>query len=122
MRAMPARTSYVAAAVAGALLWGATAALSGRREAWDAAQYWTLVYPASVLVAAALGFLVPHRGAWRLGFAVMLGQALALVVTSGSFGLLPPGIILFAVLAILPAGAAAIASAVGRRLRGGVAA
>ncbi len=118
MKTMSMRIAYSAAVLAGALLWGATAAIYDRREAWDVEEYWTLTYPLSIGVAAAVAFLVPHRGAWQFGPMVMFGQLLALVVASRSFGLLPLGLIVFALLAIPPAGAAAVASFLGRRIRG----
>lgn len=100
---------YAAAIAAGALLWLLTAAASGRREAWDSGLYWTAAYPLSIAVAGVLGYTHPER-AWRWGLAVMLTQAVVLVLTAGGFGLLPLGLILFALLA-LPAIAVARAAA-----------
>jgi len=40
---------------AGAVLWVATTAISGRREAWDASLYWTVAYLLAIMVAGLLG-------------------------------------------------------------------
>ena len=94
------------ALAAGASLWLGTAAVSGRREAWDSPLYWSAAYPLCIALAALLAYLAPERpGRWS--FSVMLVQPIAMVLASrGDFGLLPLGLILFAALA-LPAFAVA---------------
>jgi hypothetical protein len=90
----------------GASLWLVTAAVSGRREAWDSPLYWSVAYPLCLFVAAFFAYLAPEKPA-RWAFAVMLVQPIAMTLGSGGdFGLLPLGLILFAILA-LPAFAAA---------------
>ena len=99
---MPTLTSRSAAAIAvgsGALLWVATVALTGRREAWDAATYWTVTYPIGLFVSAVLGYVAPDRP-WRWGLALMLAQAATMAVLARDFGLLPLGMILFCILAV----------------------
>jgi len=98
---LSARSAGVIAAAAGVLLWTGTTMLTGRREAWDAALYWALAYPAGIVVSAILGFLATERP-WRWGAAVMLAQAVALAVLARDFSLLPLGLILFGVLAVPP--------------------
>src|SRR5437773_5173009 len=44
-------------------------ALSGRREAWDSAQYWTIGLPIAFLISVALGFL-SQRSNWLWTFAI----------------------------------------------------
>jgi hypothetical protein len=106
-------TAYALVAAGGALLWVLTSLISGRPEAWDAPFYWTVSYPLAILLAGVVGYLAPHR-AWRWGLVVMLVQALVMVVTSsGSFGLLPLGLLLLGVLS-LPATALAVLVAMGR--------
>ena len=75
--------------------------LTGRREAWDAAAYWTMAYPAGIVVSAVLGYLATDR-AWRWGLVLMLAQAVTLAVLARDFGLLPLGLVLFGVLALPP--------------------
>jgi hypothetical protein len=84
----------------GALLWLGTAALGGRHEAWDSPLYWSAAYPLCIALAATLAYFAPERPA-RWAFAVMLVQPIAMVLASrGDFGLLPLGLILFAMLAL----------------------
>jgi hypothetical protein len=94
-----ATSTYAAAIVGGATLWLATAAISGKMEAWDSSLYWAATYPLSIGLAAFLGYRVPEKP-WRWGLTVMLAQAVVLILGSSDFGLLPLGLILFSVLAL----------------------
>jgi hypothetical protein len=101
------------AALAGAGIWIALAAVSGRAEAWDSPLYFPVGLPLAIAVAALLGAVAPGR-AWRWGAWVMGGQAAALLLTVGPGSLLPLGLVLFAVLA-LPCMLGALAGAWLRR-------
>ncbi len=114
MSVLPAKYAYAAAIAGGALLWIATAAASGRTEAWDTPAYWSVAYPLSIALAGALAYAAPDRP-WRWALAVMWSQALVLALTAGSFGLLPLGLALFAVLALPPIGVANLAARMRRR-------
>ena len=91
--------AWATAIAGGASLWLAAAVVSGKREAWDASVYWTIAYPLSIALAGVLGFRVPEK-AWRWGLAVMWAQALVLMVSGSDFGQLPPGLIMFSILAL----------------------
>lgn len=91
--------AYTIALVGGCLLWLTTSALSGKLEAWDASGYWSLTYPAMLVLAGYLGYRFPEK-TWRWPLAIMLAQALMLVGTSSDFGLLPLGLIMFSILAV----------------------
>ena len=93
------KTAYGTAAAAGALLWVAASVLSGRREAWDSSLYWAAAYPIGIAFSAVVGFMAADR-AWRWGLTLMLAQAVTLAAMTFSFGLLPLGLVLFAVLAV----------------------
>jgi hypothetical protein len=84
------------AAAAGAFGWLLVAAVDGRREAWDSAWYFTLFLPAMALLVGALAFAAPERPA-RVAFALAGGQAVVAVLQNPDGGLLPLGLILFAV-------------------------
>lgn len=99
MKPGPDRRAYALAIGGGVLLWVATMAVGGRREAWDSRLYWIAAYPLAIALAAWLGYRFPRR-AWRWGLAIMLGQAVMLAVTSLEFGMLPLGFIVFAILAL----------------------
>ena len=104
-----------AALVGGALLWLGTTAASGRREAWDSPLYWSAAYPLCIVLAALLAYVAPERpGRWA--FAVMLVQPIAMVLQSGGdFGLLPLGLILFAILTLPVFGVAKVAASLRAR-------
>jgi hypothetical protein len=89
-----------AALAGGALLWLGTTAATGQREAWDSALYWSAAYPLCIALAALLAYVVPERpGRWAC--AVMLVQPIVMALASGGdFGLLPLGLVLFAVLTL----------------------
>lgn len=115
MSALSPRTAYVAAAVSGVALWTAATVISGRTEAWDSTLYWVAAYPAGIVVSFVLGYLAPERP-WRWAVTLMWCQAATLAVLASSYGLLPLGLILFGVLALPPAGAAALAGVLRRRV------
>ena len=113
---------YYVAAGGGAALWLLTVAASGRGEAWDSPLYWKLTYPLCIAFAAWLGWRGPERP-WRWALAVMLAQPFMLLLTGGgSFGLLPLGLLLFAVLSLPLVLAANIAARVRRKRTDGTAA
>lgn len=109
MNTKAARFAYTIAIVGGAILWLATAVMSGRTEAWDASSYWTVAYPLAIALAGWLGYWFPEKP-WRWGLAVMFAQAGVLVMSSSSFGLLPLGLILFGMLALPAIGLAQMAA------------
>ena len=106
------RTAYTTAVIGGAVLWLATSIVSGRREAWDSPWYFTLAYPAAMVLAGVLAYRHPDRP-WRFALAMMWIQPVVMVFTSGSdLSLLPLGLVMFGLLALPPI---AVATMVGRR-------
>ncbi|MBY0545254.1 MAG: hypothetical protein K2Q14_06890 [Gammaproteobacteria bacterium] len=97
------KIAFTLALIGGAVLWQATATISGKTEAWDAPSYWSVTYPLSILLAGCFGYQFPEKP-WRWGFSIMFGQAGMMMLFSSSFGLLPLGLILFGLLG-LPAAA-----------------
>jgi hypothetical protein len=73
-------------------------ALSGRREAWDAAQFWTIGLPVACLASAAIGWLARRRD-WVWTLVVAPSQVLTMMVRNGELGgLWPLTLILSAIL------------------------
>lgn len=107
--------AWAIAIIGGIVLWLATMAIGGKREAWDSGLYWSVAYPLAIVLAAWLGYRFSERP-WRWALAIMLAQALTLAATAASFGLLPLGMIVFSILA-LPLIAAAVLAARLRRRR-----
>lgn len=97
--------AYAAAIAGGAILWLVTTGISGQTEAWDSSLYWTAAYPLAIGLAGALGYWAPEKP-WRWGLAVMLAQAVVLVMAGSDFSLLPLGLILFSLLALPAVGLA----------------
>lgn len=91
------RTAFLLAAVAGAVGWVAITTTSGRREAWDSEAYFGLFLPGIATLVAWLAFLAP-RGAWRWAFVPFIAQAIMAFVQNPSGGLMPLGLIVFAIL------------------------
>lgn len=104
----------VSGLVAGAAIWLFIAALGGRFEAWDSPLYTPLGMPLLVLAAGALGFLSRGRP-FTVAFAISYGQALALLITAPLGGLLPLGLLLFAIIALPLVPFAALGAWLGRR-------
>jgi hypothetical protein len=105
MKELPAKYAYAIAIAGGAALWLVTRVVSGRNEAWDSSLYWSAAYPLAIGLSALLGYLAPTHP-WRWALALMLVQAVVLAATAAGFGLLPLGLILFAILALPPIAAA----------------
>ena len=114
MNRITSNQAYVTAAIGGAVLWQMAAMLGGRREAWDSSLYWVVSYPLGMVVAGVLGYLHPDR-AWRWGLTLMLAQAVVLAFAAASFGLLPLGLIMFAVLGLPVMAVASWGARLGRR-------
>lgn len=64
-------------------------ALSGRREAWDSAEYWTLGLPTAMVVSALLGFLSRRRD-WTWTLVIVPSQVMTMMLRSGELGGLWP--------------------------------
>ena len=108
------KSAYLYASGAGAITWIGTALLSHRTEAWDASLYWVAAYPALALVLAWIAYEMPARP-WRWVLAAMFTQAGALFLSNPSGGLLPLGLIVFAVLSLPLMIPAAIGARLGRK-------
>lgn len=117
-RAHGERSAYVLAAFTGAAVWIAIALASGRREAWDSSAYFALGLPLLCAGCFILGWRF-RRAAWRWGVAAMAGQLAVLVASSREFGLLPLGVIAFAVLSVPAAMAGMLGAWAGRRFAPG---
>jgi hypothetical protein len=102
------------AIVAGATLWLVSSVLTGKHEAWDAALYWSVFYPAAILISAVLGYTYPDRS-WRWALILFESQALAMGIHNGELGnLWPLGMVLFAVIAFPAVIAATLTSRLSR--------
>jgi hypothetical protein len=98
------------AAVAGVALWLVSSLLTSKREPWDAAVYWVLVYPLAIATCALLGYKYPER-TWRWPLVLFEAQFIAMCVRNGELGnLWPLGMLLFAVVALPGIVAAKVAS------------
>lgn len=96
---MPRRWTIVAISVlTGVGLELGIRALSGRREAWDSAQYWTIGMPSALIVSAVMGFLSRRKG-WLGTLVIVPSQVVTMMLRSGEIGgLWPLTIILSAIL------------------------
>lgn len=83
------QTTILIAVLTGvALEWGIHA-LSGRREAWDSVEYWTLGLPAALAVSLVLGYL-SQRTDWLRSLIVAPSQVATMMVRGGEIGNLWP--------------------------------
>ena len=95
----------------GLALWITTTLLGGRAEPWDSGWYWTISYPLSLIGAAVLGYVFPSRP-WRWALVLVYSQALVLAASGSGFGLLPPGLVLLAILCLPAIGLAKLGARV----------
>jgi len=99
MTSRPAVFGACIAAIVGVGYWATVSGVLGGGEPWDAAAYWTLVYPGALLLSAILGFAMPVR-AWLWGIIVVFAQVPVVVAVSGAGPLLIAGVLYAAVLSI----------------------
>ncbi|SFO17197.1 hypothetical protein [Sphingomonas sp. OK281] len=99
-------------AVISVLYWLLVSHVSGTKEPWDAAGYWLIWYPGSLLLSAFGGFAFGRRG-WSAGAIVTFAQLPVMWVNTGFGGLLIVGVAILTVLAV----PAVILSALFGRLR-----
>ena len=92
-------TAYAAAFLASTILWSLATIAAGGREVWDVGLYWTVAYPAALLIGGGLAALYPERP-WRWPLVVMLAQAPVMIAFGSGFSLLPLGLALLAILSL----------------------
>jgi hypothetical protein len=63
--------------------------LSGRREAWDSQQYWTIGLPAVGLLSAVIG-ACSRGGEWKWVALIVPSQTLTMMIRGGEIGSLWP--------------------------------
>jgi RsiW-degrading membrane proteinase PrsW (M82 family) len=90
---------YVISFVAGLAICLYITGTSGRREAWDAPEYFTIGIPAMCLVIFVLAYFFPQR-AWRWALSMAIGQSVAMVLGGGSASLWPLAIIAMTVVSL----------------------
>ena len=83
------RAVIVLCVLAGAGLELGIHALSGRREAWDSAMYWTLGLPIVAVLSAATGW-ASRRPDWLWTFLIVPSQVTTMMLRSGEIGSLWP--------------------------------
>jgi hypothetical protein len=107
------RTTVILAVVTGVLLELGIHALSGRREAWDSSEYWTVGLPITALLSVAIGFF-SRRSDWLWTCAIVPSQVMTMMIRSGELGSLWP---LTLILSSILSGPFVLASFVGSRFR-----
>lgn len=81
------------------IFWATVSWLSGTAEPWDAAGYWTTVYPVALVLSAILGAIF-LRFSLIAGAIVMFAQLPVVVVSPGVSPLLAAGVMYVALLSI----------------------
>ncbi|SQF99122.1 Uncharacterised protein [Paucimonas lemoignei] len=79
--------------------WTAVSMIAGVAEPWDAAGYWTIFYPAALVLSAVLA-LLPRRFQWAVGAVVIFAQVPVVLAVSGIGPLLAAGGVIAATLSI----------------------
>jgi hypothetical protein len=88
-------------------------AVSGRSEAWDSTQYWTIGLPLAALMSLAIGYLSRHTD-WAWTILVVPAQVTTMMLRSGEIGSLWPLAALLSAFLSLPF---VVAAVVGSALR-----
>lgn len=91
--------AFTATCIVSLFFWAVVSAVTAAKEPWDLANYWTLIYPAALVLSAILGAVL-KRAQWSAGAVVMLAQIPVVLVVSGVSPLLAVGLLYAAVLSI----------------------
>ena len=110
----PEKNLYILTASVAAATWLAPWLLLGRREAWDHWTYFIVSIPVMSVVAGYAAFRARSRW-WRWPLTLVVAQFVTALVLGGFGNLFPLGIIVFAILAVPMAIAAAVAAWIARR-------
>lgn len=105
---------YVISFIAGLAICLFITVTSGRKEAWDSPEYFTIGIPAMCLVIFALAYFFPNR-AWRWALSMAIGQPVAMVLGGGSASLWPLAIIAMTVVSLPQFIVAMIASGIAKK-------
>ena len=97
MTTLSTKWAYAITAAGGGVGWVLVSHVSGRREAWDSALYFSWFLPSLSLMVVAIGFLVPVRS-WRWGLVPFAAQAVVAFAQNPTANLMPLGLIVFAFL------------------------
>jgi hypothetical protein len=108
-----ARTAILLALLTGVALEIGVQAVSGRREAWDSPEFWSIGLPAAGLISVAIGALSRGR-AWLGTIFIAPSQVTSMMIRSGEMGPLWPLAVILAGILSAPFVAAAF---VGSRFR-----
>ena len=90
---------FIFTCVVSLFFWTVVSAITGAEEPWDLASYWTIIYPAALVLSVILGAVL-KSSQWSAGAIVILSQVPVVLATSGTSPLLAAGIIVAAVLSI----------------------
>lgn len=102
------------AAIAGFTVCLAITSVTGRREAWDAGEYFTIGIPLMCAVIFAISYRFPHRS-WRWVLCMAVGQGTAMALGGGSLSLWPLSIIAMTVVSLPQFITALIAGRIARK-------
>lgn len=90
---------FIAVCVASLIFWTVVSAIARVAEPWDLAGYWTIIYPAGLILSLIMGAVL-KKFQWSAGAIVMFAQIPLIVASSGASAMLGAGIIYSAILSI----------------------
>lgn len=91
--------AITAVCVVSLIFWIVVSAITGGAEPWDLPSYWTIIYPAGLVLSVGMGAVL-KRLQWSAGAIVMFAQIPVMLATSGASPMLGAGIVYAALLAI----------------------
>jgi len=91
--------AFIAVCVVSLIFWTAVSIITGAREPWDLAIYWTVIYPAALALSVVMAAMM-KSAQWSAGAIVMFAQIPVMVAYSGVSSLLSLGILFTVILAI----------------------
>lgn len=84
----------------GAVVWTVFKVIAHSQDPTELLSYWQIGYPISILLSGIMGMFFPDRP-WRWSVYIIFVQfVMEMITTKGDWNLLPPGIVLYALLTV----------------------
>lgn len=91
--------AFILVCVVSLIFWTGVSVITGVKEPWDLASYWTIIYPAALALSVVMGAML-KKSQWSAGAIVMFAQIPVILAYTSPSALLSVGILSAAIFSI----------------------